>query len=189
MLSEGYILTGGPGAGKTTVCSLLEKAGYSCVPESGRAVISQELHTGGSALTWADRSAFARRMFETDLAAYHAARRGTPVFFDRGLPDVAGYLKLEDLNFLPGLENALQNCRYAPLVFIFPPWQEIYVNDAERKQSFAVACRTFRMMVQVYQAYGYRLVEVPRLEPAGRCRFICSCLEQRGYAGGLKTLK
>ncbi|MCE8455716.1 AAA family ATPase [Rhodovulum sulfidophilum] len=65
------------------------------MPESGRAIIREQMQSGGDALPWADRAAYAERMLEQDLRAYSALRAlSAPVIFDRGILDVLGYLML-----------------------------------------------------------------------------------------------
>jgi predicted ATPase len=62
-------------------------------------------------------------------------------------------------------------------VFLAPPWREIYRTDSERKQDFAEAERTYRGLWETYEECGYRLIELPKLEPIARARFVCEHLE------------
>jgi len=112
-------------------------------------------------------------MLASDIAAY-AALRGAPgpVFFDRGVPDVIGYLRLEGIAVPDVMLHAARSYRYQPRVFICPPWPEIYAADSERKQSLDVAERTYRAMVEVYSELGYELIEVPRARVDERARFV-----------------
>jgi len=143
------------------------------MPESGRIVIKEQLAAGGNALPWADRVGFAERMFRLDRQAWHAAHQlaGT-VFFDRGLPDVAGYLKLIGERVPPHIEYAALNFRYHRRVFIAPPWPAIFVQDAERKQSLDEAQATYRVMVDIYTDLGYQLEPLPVVSVAERVKFI-----------------
>lgn len=76
-----FVLTGGPGAGKTTLINYLADLGYRCMPEAGRAVIRQQRGCGGAALPWNDKTAYARLMYEHDMAAYRrACNMNGPVF-------------------------------------------------------------------------------------------------------------
>lgn len=124
-------------------------------------------------MPWNDKAAYAEAMLERDVAAYRAARsvRG-PVFFDRGLPDVMGYRELAGLPFCPATDGACRLHRYHRRVFIAPPWPEIYSTDAERRQTPAEAERTHDVMVAVYGAYGYDLVELPRASVIERVAFV-----------------
>ncbi len=57
-----YVITGGPGAGKTSLLEALAAAGHACMPEAGRAVIRDQRAIGGPALPWTDPPAFAAQM-------------------------------------------------------------------------------------------------------------------------------
>ena len=168
-----FVLTGGPGAGKTTLIEALARAGVSTAAESGRQVIREQEARGGRALPWLNPLAFAGAMLARDVANYAAMRDApSPVVFDRGIPDIAGYLTLEDLPAPGALRAAMRRHRYQPRVFICPPWREIYSADSERRQSFGLARRTWRAMVEVYGELGHELVEVPREPLEARVRYI-----------------
>ena len=167
------VITGGPGSGKTTLIDALSAAGYARTMEAGRAVIKEQLASGGDALPWADQTAFAEKMLARDLQAYEAARTQPAVtFFDRGIPDVIGYLQLSGLLMPVPMTKAAQTYRYRQEVFIAPPWREIYAQDTERKQDFAQAIKTYEAMVETYGALGYVLVELPRVSVEERARFV-----------------
>ena len=168
-----HILTGGPGSGKSTLLEALIRLGCTGIGEAGRAVIRQQRSIGGNGLPWADRGEFSRLMFHHDLQAYRRARRHTgPVFFDRGIPDIIGYLRLCGLAVPARLARAARRYRYSSTVFILPPWPAIYTQDAERKQDLATAEATYRMMWDTYRACGYTPIPVPRLRVEDRARFV-----------------
>jgi predicted ATPase len=168
-----FVLTGGPGAGKTTLIDALKKRGYATTDEAGRGVIREEVENGGDAVPWIDRERFAERMFEWELRSYRdAERQDGPVFFDRGLPDTIGYLKLEGLDVPAWMEEEAWRLRYNARVFIAPPWKEIYGMDEERRQNWDVAVRTHNIMAETYAELGYELVELPRSSVTQRAEFV-----------------
>ncbi len=176
--SRFIVLTGGPGAGKTTLLEALAGAGYACSEEAGRGIIRDQVAIGGNALPWCDATAFAESMLAWEMRSYHlAGRQPGLVFFDRGMPDVAGYLRLSGLPVPAHVERAARIFRYRPQVFLLPPWREIFTQDAERRQSYEEAVRTCEAMRATYAAYGYQLVEVPPGSVARRAAFV---LEQAG---------
>ncbi|WP_420346791.1 AAA family ATPase [Pelagibius sp.] len=167
------VLTGGPGAGKTSVIEVLRAAGHRCSAEAGRAIIRQQMEIDGAALPWRDRALYAELMLSWELRALDAQAEGSgSVFFDRGLPDIVGYLRLEGLPVPAHILKAAQGQRYAQRVFLFPPWPEIFTGDSERKQTAEVAAATCRAMAATYSELGYDLIEVPRAGVAERARFI-----------------
>lgn len=177
-----FVLTGGPGSGKTTLIAALERLGYRRSEEAGRAIIQAQSAIGGSALPWADRGAFAELMLSWELRS-HAMAFGQdgPVFFDRGVPDVIGYLRLSGLAVAEHVRRAAALYRYNRRVFIAPPWEAIFAQDRERKQDFDEAVRTHEAMVEAYSAEGYELVALPLASVEERVRFV---LGHVGATGG-----
>ncbi|SDK42556.1 Predicted ATPase [Pseudomonas delhiensis] len=173
-----FVLTGGPGSGKTSLLEHLRGRGLACVGEGGRAIIREELAHGGNALPWGDRQAFCRRMFEHAASTYAEAHEsGGTWLFDRGLPDVLGYARLCGLAVDADLLQAARQLRYQPLVLLAPPWEAIYHNDAERKQDFAEAQRTAAVMREVYGELGYQVVELPLAGLEARADFVLEHLQ------------
>lgn len=174
-----FVITGGPGSGKTTLIEALRREGYACADEAGRQIIKDEQAREGRALPWVDPAAFADRMLDHDIASYERLRAAPGiVFFDRGIPDVAGYLRLMNRPVPERLAAAVEMYRYNARVFIAPPWPEIFENDAERKQSPGEAARTFEAMVETYESCGYDLVELPRAPVGRRVPFVIETARQ-----------
>lgn len=174
---NGYVFTGGPGAGKTSVITALAAKGFPVVPESGRQIIQEQVASGGTALPWADKELFRDRMLAAALQDFEQQPgNGQPVFFDRGIPDLIGYSVLENLPVPAVLEEYAATLRYHPRVFIFPPWEEIYQGDTERKQDYATAVATYDAMQAAYTAYGYELLVVPFASVTGRVAFVLANL-------------
>ncbi|PTS91605.1 AAA family ATPase, partial [Caulobacter sp. HMWF009] len=117
------------------------------------------------------------RMLARELVSYGAADGlAGPVFYDRGLPDVVGYLELCGLPVPATVDTAARRFRYDPIVFIAPFWPEIFTRDAERRQDLAEAERTGTVMARVYPAFGYRLVALPYADVAARVDFVLESL-------------
>uniref|UniRef100_A0A9E8A3G5 AAA family ATPase n=1 Tax=Bosea sp. NBC_00436 TaxID=2969620 RepID=A0A9E8A3G5_9HYPH len=166
-------ITGGPGAGKTSLIEALAAAGHGVRPEAGRTIIRDQQAIGGRGLPRVDPGLFAELMLAVDLRSHAEALAGHgKIFFDRGLPDIAGYLMLCGLPIPDHVERAARQRRYRRAVFIAPPWREIFAQDAERKQDFAEAERTYAAMAETYPRYGYALVELPRASVAERVAFV-----------------
>ena len=171
------VVTGGPGSGKTGLIEALAAAGHATSPEAGRAIIRRQQAIGGQALPWRDRALFAELMLDRDMDAYARAEdTAAQVFFDRGVPDVVGYLTLCGLPVPSHVERAAREVRYDRRVFIAPVWPEIFAQDAERRQDLDEAQRTFDAMAKVYPRFGYDLIELPKAPVAERVAFVLSRL-------------
>jgi predicted ATPase len=171
------IVTGGPGAGKTTLLAELAARGYATVEESARAVIAERLARGASRRP--DALAFAQEILRRDVEKYVNQPRTTEwVFFDRGLVEALGML--HDAAPLPAteLETVLASYPFHATVFVLPPWEVIYANDAERDQSFAEAVAVHARVVRWYRSCGYVLNEVPRLPAAQRAEHVLRVLAE-----------
>jgi predicted ATPase len=168
-----FVLTGGPGSGKSSLIDALQASGYARSYEAGRSIIQDQIAIGGRALPWVDPALFAEMMLCWELCSYQTAQRQTGlVFFDRGVPDVLGYLRLLDLPVAEHVRKAASTFRYNRRVFIAPPWPAIYRQDRERKQDFEAAVTTYEAVLATYTALGYDLVEIPRVSVDERVRFV-----------------
>lgn len=165
-----FVFSGGPGVGKTTLLRHLAGLGERIVEETARSVIREEQACGGSALPWIDPAAFARACAQRDIARFDELASHTGrVFFDRGIMDSHG---VEGAPPWPDLIAAIQTHRYNKNVFVFPPWREIYETDAERRQDWSEAERTFEVILGQLPGLGYQPVIVPKASLAERADFV-----------------
>ncbi len=174
-----HVVTGGPGAGKTTLVDALARRGLPAMPEVGRAIIRQQRAIGGSALPWADRLLFAELMLAWELRSHEeAGRHAGDVLFDRGVPDTLGYLRLSAIDPPAHVAAAAASIRYAPKVFILPFWPEIFDADTERRQSAEEARLTGNILALTYVELGYELVEVPPMPVERRADFVLASIRR-----------
>jgi len=165
-----YIITGGPGSGKSTLLDALAGEGFPCFREVSREIIREQQSIGGNLLPWGNLHAFARECYRR-MQQQICDSSGFPfAFFDRGIPDVAACLNCAGLPVPQKLREGLK--WYDTTVFICPPWQEIYVNDPQRPESFEHSVRLYHHLVLEYTKQGARLVNLPRGSVAGRAEVV-----------------
>lgn len=167
-----YVITGGPGVGKTTLLQALAARGYHCVEEVARRIIREEMAAGGDALPWKNRERYRQLMLEGSVQVYREADPRVVTFLDRGIPDVMAAATLMGLPLSAALMEAVRRYRYNRQVLLLPPWEEIYTTDAERKQSWQEALDTYTALKEAYTLAGYSLTEVPRLPVDERASFV-----------------
>lgn len=168
------VITGGPGAGKSALLEAAERAGLATSGEVAREILKEP---GGMALRANDPAGFADAMLERELAAFEAAAvRDGLVIFDRGFPDIAGFLAIAGLPVSGELDRICRSLRYEGLIFHAPPWRAIYVSDGERIQGWQDACDSDRAVSAAWEHYGYSLVDLPLVTVEERLCFLVSGL-------------
>lgn len=171
------VLTGCSGGGKSTLLGELARRGYEVRSEAGRQIVREQMHLGGDGLPWLDAIRFVELAASRTMYLFNTTMPGKrAIFFDRSLIDLVSFLGMKELPVPAYLRRSLDAYRYGRTVFVTPPWQEIYVNEAERSKSFEDACREYDVLVAAYLANGYELVEVPKLTVAERADFVVSRL-------------
>ena len=122
-----FVVSGGPGSGKSTVLQELARRGFPFASEVARQIIQEQIQAGGTALPWGDREAYTRLMLQRSIESYLQYTPALqPMFSDRGIPDTLCYARLIGLCDDGFIQDACRRFRYAPLVFLAPPWKEIY---------------------------------------------------------------
>jgi predicted ATPase len=169
------VIAGGPGSGKSTLLRALAASGEICYEEASRVLIREQLAQAGQCLPWGDLWGFAQECAERMYAQLADSARHARCFFDRGLPDLIGYLSHGGRS-APDAWRAASRA-YAPTVFFAPPWREIYVNDAERPQTFADALGLSAHIRRAYLDGGFRLIELVKGSVADRLQQVLSCLQ------------
>lgn len=173
MQSQKYIITGGPGSGKTSVINALSRLGYTTFPEVSRTLIRQQMQLEHGVLPWKNMNDFARLALQ-EMRQQHceASAMNDLCFFDRGIPDIIGYLHFSELAISSEVSEAAIAHRYGPVVFICPPWEKIYVNDPERPQTFEDAWALHGHIRNAYEMLRYTVIEVPKDIVSMRTEFI-----------------
>ncbi|KAA0993328.1 AAA family ATPase [Dyadobacter aurulentus] len=172
------IISGGPGAGKSSLLGGLEKAGFCCIPEVSRKLIRGQVEAGTNMVPWVDLAGFARLCLEEMVRDFEYAGNNGLTFFDRGIPDIIAYLRFGGLDVDHAYLIAAKKYRYACNVFVAPSWEAIYVNDAERWQTFAEANALYFEIKKMYTTLGYHVIELPFASVGERVEFTLTKLEQ-----------
>ncbi|PWY56671.1 ATPase [Legionella qingyii] len=175
--SNFYLITGGPGVGKSSVIKLLQMNSFTVVSEAARTIIKEQKQQGHNAIQVDNRFKFCQLMLQQCLHDFlEYSEFVSPVFFDRGLPDLLGYQSIASGaawdNLIKDIVLVNKQYRYNQRVFIFPPWQEIYTTDEERVHTFEQAVLAYDIVKEALISANYDLIEVPKLSVEQRVTFI-----------------
>lgn len=184
MNTNKVVITGAPGTGKTSIINGLENKGFHCFHEIIRDMTSKAKKTGESDTFVSNPLVFVddALQFNKDLLngrAEHFKNSldiDTPIsFFDRGIPDVLAYMDFFKQPYSKEFIMACENNRYNS-IFIAPPWEEIYVSDNERLETFDEAEKIHDALIDTYTRFGYNPIIVPKKSILERISFILETL-------------
>ena len=161
-------ITGGPGAGKSSLIAEMAARGVVTHEEVAREILQAP---GGMQLREHDPLGFAEAMFAAQLSLFERAREGVTVF-DRGFADIVGFLDLSGLAVPKTIDLACRDLRFEGPIFHAPAWRAIYTPDEERIQSWEEAVESDRAVASAWQRYGYELVELPLVGIGERTDFV-----------------
>ncbi|MFY0604668.1 MAG: ATP-binding protein [Flavobacteriaceae bacterium] len=177
-MQQKIVLIGGPGTGKSSVLNELIAQGYYCMPEVSREVTLKAKKEGIDQLFLTDPILFSKLLLEGRIRQYQTATDSAEewVFFDRGLPDVYAYLKFSNTNHPAYFKDRCTEYLYDK-VFRFLPWEEIYITDNERYETFQESEKINSFLEKTYLEFGYKLINVPFGSIKERTHFIINSLK------------
>ena len=182
-MNNRFVVTGGPGGGKTTILTALAERGYNFAPESARRIIKERLAAGLSPRP--DPVPFAHEILSEDIEKYRKADASDcPTFFDRGVLDALYMLNAENSLTYEQAERYIQDFPYNRTVFLLSPWKEIYATDSERDQTFEQAVEVCEGMKWWYLQWGYEILEVPHSRVEKRVSFILEAIDNTLTSAG-----
>lgn len=167
-----YVLTGGPGVGKSTLIELLEARGYLTILETARMIIETEQIKNSDVVPWKNLQKFQNRVAEIQLQKETGLGEGE-IFLDRGIIDGYAYCKLGNIA-APGILVDNARGRYDK-VFLLAPLPG-YENDPVRKEKKKLQAVLHAMIEDAYREFGYDLISVPVLPIHERVEFILDAI-------------
>jgi len=167
-----YVITGGPGFGKTLLIEELQQLGYHCSGEFARELILSQQESGGEILPWKNAKLFQQNILQKRIAFFDSVPDGSLAFADRGIPDQLAFARYRGFRASEVLIECAEKYRYAPQVFVTPPWPEIFTNDAIRTETFEEALRIHESIVKTYLDLNYQIIELPLLPVKQRINYL-----------------
>ncbi len=179
-MQKRIVITGGPSTGKTSLIEEMQNAGYFCYPEVIRQMTHKAKNKGeltnygtNPIASVANPLDFNTKILSARLNHFEEALNQSEamVFFDRGMPDVLAYMDHYDQPTPDDFSSIVKKNRYDQ-VFLLPMWQDIFVKDGERFESYEDALKISECLLNTYRDFDYDVIEVPKSSVAERIEFI-----------------
>ena len=167
-----YIITGGPGFGKTELINGFRAKGYPCSGEFARETIEKQQKTGGELLPWKKPKQFQEEILRLRKEFYESVPEQSIAFADRGIPDQLAFSRYKGFGVPEILKVSAEKYRYASKVFVTPPWPEIFVNDSIRSETFEEAVLIHQTILETYLQLDYEIIEIPLIPVRERLIYI-----------------
>ena len=177
-MQQKIVITGGPGTGKSTIINELLKMNHACMPEISRQITLDAQKKGTVQLFLKKPLLFSELLLDGRVNQFLEAdkKKNNIVFFDRGIPDVHGYMNYLGVDYPNDYIDKSNEHRYSN-IFMMPPWQKIYITDNERYESYEQSLAIYNHLKKTYIDLDYSIVEVPTGTVNERVDFILNSIE------------
>jgi predicted ATPase len=177
MTKKIYVVTGGPGFGKTQLIDELRQSGYNCSGEFARDLIENQVQIGGNILPWKNAKLFQEEVLRKRITFFESVPEQTMAIADRAIPDQLAFAQYKGFGIPEILLESSTNYRYAPEVFVTPPWPEIFRNDKTRTETFEEAVCIHEFILKTYSDLNYKIIELPLVPVIQRKEYLLQTIQ------------
>lgn len=165
-----YVITGGPGSGKTTMVNLLRARGYKTTIENARHYFDMQRLNGKTVEeVRKHQEDFQAKVLEMQIDLEKGLSPEEVVFLDRAIPDALAYYRYLNIVIDPRLAEAMRTVSYKK-IFILDCLP--LVQDYARREDEAAQKKIHEAIRQVYESLPFPVVHVPVMLPHERVDFI-----------------
>ena len=174
ILTNWYVVTGGPSCGKTTTVNALHERGYRTTIEESRHYLELQCSNGKTVEeVERNRRLFQRKVLNMQIDQESRLHPQDVVFLDRAIPDTRAYSRFLGIKEDPRLPELLQRVSYRK-VFILDLLP--LVRDYVRTEDEVAQRMIHQCLIQVYEELGSPIVRVPVMPVADRVDLILAHL-------------
>lgn len=167
-----FIISGGPGVGKSTVLNLLNQQGFAVIPETMGVCFYEAKQAGRLDEFFADTVRLQTLLMQRQLQQEAQHANEEIVFLDRSAYDITFYAEWFNAQ-MPDAFMAIAPTRPYDVVFFLEPLpEEFFQNSDLRTESRGESLRKHDFLYNKYQNARVRVILVPFATPQERVQFI-----------------
>ena len=168
-----FVITGGPGTGKTSVINKLSKK-FKVIPEAAREVGENNIRFKGKSTKEINHYYFQREIFNFQKKEFSKimGKRKKIIFSDRGFGDTLAYYKFHNLKVPKEEYDYAKKFRFSG-VFILD-FLDFYEKDKLRQENKKEQKKIHKLIINMYKQLGYEPIIVPFMNISKRVNFILS---------------
>lgn len=166
-----FVITGGPGVGKSSIINYLAKEGHTVVQEAATDIIKEEL-AKGTQEPW-NQDWFEDRVIECHNSRYAeaVASQAQHIFFDRGHIDPVVYILRRGLelpqNIKEEVQRSIDQALYDKTVFFIDNLGFVEQEDF-RVETNDVSISIEKDIKRSYKTLGYKIIKIPAFKSEPR---------------------
>ena len=179
MVNQIFVITGGPGTGKTATIAEMKKRGYKVLPEAARKIATTDKRFLGKSIKEINVKQFQKAIFDFQkkkIKEIFKLKVKKTIFSDRGLGDTLAYYIINNLRIPKNKLEYAKKIKYAG-VFILD-FLDFYETDELRTESKPEQERIQKEITRLYKKLGYSPIQVPFDSVKKRANFILREIEK-----------
>ena len=172
-MNQKYVITGGPGTGKTSIIRELSRRNFFCVKENARDIVFSRDSKVDKLSSFIY---YENKISDLRTKSYAIAPNNQICFFDRSVFDCLAYLKIKKIEASSQIKKNINTCIFNKKLFFTPFWTEIFKNDKVRTESIREAKKIEKTLLEIYKSFGFKPIIIPKDKVSKRVDFIISYL-------------
>lgn len=187
-----YIITGGPGVGKTSIINCLKNAGHSVIQEAATHIIAHDL-SQGIQKPW-EKPGFDDRILklQEERQVEALAKKTNYVFFDRSPIDTFSYCDMYQNSSVDtarkSVKRILDQDFYQTTVFLIENLG-FCEQDEIRCETLNQTLKIEKILEENYKKLGFKIIRIPPMPIDERAKLIISHIQpSTSWRGFLNTL-
>lgn len=161
-----FVITGAPGAGKSTLINYLKQKGYNMLPEIYTTTVEKALAEGTDEQLFSDPLEMQCLLIRKQLEAESQLNKKDVVFLDRSIIDIIVFCKDRAINLPQDVLTMAQTSCYDMAFFLEPLPESLYALQLKMRNKYALCTRDesvklARLLRNEYEKRGIQCISVP----------------------------